>query len=56
MDEVKESFSIGNDQAETVIKQLETIGFIGEKDNDGQHKVMMDKEAFLNRKPEGIRI
>lgn len=49
VDEVKESFSIGNDQAETVIKQLETIGFIGAKDNDGQHKVMMDKEAFLNR-------
>jgi len=49
VDEVKESFSIGNDQAETVIKHLETIGFIGAKDNDGQHKVMMDKEAFLNR-------
>ena len=49
VDEVKESFSIGNEQAETVIKQLETIGFIGAKDNDGQHKVMMDKEAFLNR-------
>lgn len=49
VDEVKESFSIGNEQAETVIKQLETIGFIGAKDNEGQHKVMMDKDAFLNR-------
>lgn len=49
VDEVKESFSIGNEQAETVIKQLETIGFIGAKDNDGQHKVIMDKDAFLNR-------
>lgn len=49
VDEIKESFSIGKEQAETVIKQLETIGFIGAKDNEGQHKVMMDKEAFLNR-------
>lgn len=49
VDEVKESFNIGKEQAETVIKQLETIGFIGTKDNDGQHKVMMDKDAFLNR-------
>lgn len=49
VDEVKESFSIGNEQAETVIKQLETIGFIGTKDNDGQHKVIMDKDAFFNR-------
>lgn len=46
---IKENFSIGNEQAETVIKQLETIGFIGAKDNEGQHKVMMDQEAFLNR-------
>lgn len=49
VDAIKENFSIGNAQAETVIKQLETIGFIGAKGNDGQHKVMMDKDAFLNR-------
>ncbi|MDD3040633.1 PcfB family protein [Bacteroides sp.] len=49
VDVIKENFSIGNEQAETVIKQLETIGFIGAKDNEGQHKVIMDKDAFLNR-------
>lgn len=49
VDEVKESFHIENEQAETVIKQLEIIGFIGAKDKEGQHKVMMDREAFLNR-------
>lgn len=49
VDQVKESFSIGNEEAETVIKQLETIGFIGAKDNEGKHKVIMDKDSFLNR-------
>lgn len=49
VDSIKENFSIGNDQAETLIKRLETIGFLGGKEADGQHKVIMDKEAFLNR-------
>lgn len=49
VDAIKEKFSINSDEAENVIKQLETIGFIGAKDADGQHKVIMDKEAFLNR-------
>lgn len=49
VDEVKESFHIENEQAETVIKQLETIGFIGAKDKEGHHKVIMDRDAFLNR-------
>ena len=49
VDSIKENFSIGNAQAETLIKQLETIGFLGGKGADGQHKVIMDKEAFLNR-------
>lgn len=49
MDQVKENFSINGEQAENVIKQLETIGVLGGKSEDGTHKVMMDKEAFINR-------
>ena len=49
VDSVKENFSIDNSQAESVIKQLETIGVIGTKNASGEHKVIMDKEAFLNR-------
>jgi len=49
VDQIKENFSIDSTQAETVVKQLETIGFLGKKGEDGTHKVMMDKEAFLNR-------
>lgn len=49
VDQIKENFSIDNAQAENIVKQLETIGFLGKKGEDGMHKVMMDKEAFLNR-------
>lgn len=46
---VKENFSIGNEQANSVIKQLETIGLLDKRDANGDYKVMMDKDAFLNR-------
>ena len=36
------------DRAESVIKQLETIGVLGKKNEDGTHTVMMDKDAFIN--------
>ena len=49
VDSVKENFSIDNSQAESGIKQLETIGVLGTKNASGEHKVIMDKEAFLNR-------
>lgn len=49
VEQVKENFSIDNTEAENVIKQLETIGFLGKKDESGMHKVMMDKDAFINR-------
>lgn len=49
VDAIKENFSIDNTQAEGVIKQLETIGVLGKKNASGEHKVIMDKEAFLNR-------
>ena len=49
VDAVKENFSIDQNQAESVLKQLETIGVLGEKNEQGEHKVIMDKDAFLNR-------
>lgn len=49
VDAIKDNFSIDNNQAETVIKQLETIGVLGGRDQTGEHRVIMDKEAFLNR-------
>lgn len=49
VDAVKENFSINNDQAESIIKQLETIGVLDKRDADGNYKVVMDKDAFLNR-------
>lgn len=49
VDEVKENFSINNTQAESVIKHLETIGLLDKKDDNGEHKVIMDKDAFINR-------
>lgn len=49
VDAIRENFSIGNEQAENVLKQLETIGVLSQKDPDGNHRVMMDRDAFLNR-------
>ncbi len=49
VDSVKENFSIGYEQANHVIKKLETIGLLDKGDSNGDYKVMMDKEAFLNR-------
>lgn len=49
VDAVKENFSIDHAQAENVLKQLETIGVLGAKNEAGEHKVIMDKDAFLNR-------
>jgi len=49
VDQVNENFSINGEQAESVIRQLETIGVLGSKNEDGTHTVMMDKDAFINR-------
>ncbi len=49
VDAVKENFSIDNSQAESVLKQLETIGVLGAKNESGEHKVIMDRDAFINR-------
>ncbi len=49
VDSIKNNFSINDSQAESIIKQLETIGVVGSKNTNGEHKVIMNKEAFLNR-------
>lgn len=49
VDAVKENFSINNVQAESILNQLETIGVLDKRDADGNYKVVMDKDAFLNR-------
>lgn len=48
VEEVKENFSLEREQAEHVVGQLERIGVI-EKEEDGRHRVLMDKDAFQNR-------
>lgn len=48
VEEVKENFSLENEQAEKVVGQLERIGVLS-KEEGGQHRVLMDKEVFLNR-------
>ena len=48
VEEVRENFSLGNEQAENVVGQLERIGVLS-KEEGGQHKVLMDKEMFLKR-------
>ena len=48
-DTKNEISDINGEQAESVIRQLETIGVLGGKNEDGTHTVMMDKDAFINR-------
>ena len=48
VEEVKENFSLENEQAEKVVGQLERIGVLS-KGEGGQHRVLMDKDMFLNR-------
>lgn len=48
VEDIRENFSIEKEQAERVVGQLEKIGVLSKEDN-GQRKVMMDKDAFLKR-------
>lgn len=46
---IKTDFNIEDEEAKKVIRQLKTIGFLDKKDDLGNYKVIMDKEAFQNR-------
>ncbi len=48
VEDIKENFHIEKEQAKQVVGQLEKIGVLSGEDN-GLHKVIMDKDAFLNR-------
>lgn len=48
VEEVKENFSLEKEQAEKIVGQLERIGVISKEEN-GKHKVQMDKDMFINR-------
>lgn len=48
VEDVKEQFSIDNIQAENVLGRLEKIGVL-EREENGNHKAVMDKEAFMSR-------
>jgi len=49
VDAIKENFSVNDEQAHNIINQLENIGFLSERDDEGLHKVIMNREAFYNR-------
>lgn len=48
-DAVKDNFSVSQEEAEKVIGRLENIGVIDRIDKSGKHKVLMDKDAYMNR-------
>lgn len=48
VEEIKENFSLEKEQAEKIVGQLERIGVISKEEN-GKHKVQMDKDMFINR-------
>jgi hypothetical protein len=49
VDQIGKNFNIDSKQAEDVVKRLESIGLLEKRGADGTHKVVMDKEAFMNR-------
>lgn len=49
VDAIKTDFSLEKEQAETVIKQLSTIGLLEQREDSGNYKVVMNEDAFLNR-------
>ncbi|WP_276949403.1 PcfB family protein [Acetatifactor muris] len=48
VEDVKEKFGVDKEEAENILGRLEKIGVL-EKGEDGMHKVVMDRDAFLNR-------
>ena len=49
IENVKNDLKIANEEAEKVITQLEMMGVLDKKDKLGNYKVILDKDAFINR-------
>ena len=49
VDAVKTEFSLEKEQAETVMSQLTNIGVLNKENDTETYKVVMDKDAFINR-------
>ncbi len=49
VDQIRENFHMDKGRAESVVRQLATIGVLGSREADGTYKVVMEKDAFLNR-------
>ncbi len=47
--EIKENFSVSQEQAQSVIGKLTAMGLLAKTDGAGMHKVLMDKDSFQNR-------
>lgn len=48
VEDIQENFSIQKEQAEKIVGSLEKIGALSKEEN-GQHKTMMDQDAFIKR-------
>ena len=46
---IKMDFSLKKEQAESIVKQLSTMGVLEKSSTQDDYKVVMDKENFLNR-------
>ena len=49
VDAVKTDFALEKEQAEMVVSQLATIGVLNKDADVGSYKVVMDRDAFMNR-------
>lgn len=49
VEEVRENFRIGREEAEEVVAKLESLGLLDVADEHGQHTVLMDKASFEKR-------
>lgn len=49
VDAVKTEFSLEKEQAETIMSQLANIGVLNKENDTEIYKVVMDKDAFINR-------
>ena len=49
VDQVKENFSVSQQQAETLIQKLTALGVLAQADREGSYKPIIDRDAFGNR-------